>query len=265
MKIVFHHVPRTAGTSLRRVIEANYPAKERTETYDPERAATDADWAVEYYGKLGWLKRRRTRIFLGHTAGGFIRAVKPPVMGITVLRHSVDHVLSVFHHARTHPDREDKWSLADLIQKEELSLEDIYGRLAEEIEQREQELWPLRQLFNLQLRSLMVCCPGDRQIPILADRDTAVGEESLDLLASTLEQHFLVGFQACYAQSVRMFANEFGWHALPEVHANPTSARPKADDISTELRQLIEHHNRLDIALYNRMWEKFGERNLAAA
>jgi hypothetical protein len=87
--LVFVHIPKAAGTSLREVVARHYPR--------------DVQLATEAPIILSDEQRRRIRVLVGHVPFGTQAQLAPPVDVITMLRDPIDRVISLYYFIRRLP------------------------------------------------------------------------------------------------------------------------------------------------------------------
>src|SRR5205814_10512113 len=90
--LIFLHIPKSAGTTLNRLIEWEYPLFEMY-SVDP----VFFRWSR---ARLWHLSKRRLqgfRVFKGHMPFGPHERLPPPAAYITVVRGAVERVLSAFY------------------------------------------------------------------------------------------------------------------------------------------------------------------------
>ncbi|MEO6969971.1 MAG: sulfotransferase family 2 domain-containing protein, partial [Chthoniobacterales bacterium] len=95
--VIFLHLPKTAGTTLNRLIEWEYPLSEMY-SIDPVLFR----WSAAHLRKLSPDRLKKTRMFKGHMLFGLHEALPQPATYITVLRDPVDRVLSAFYFMRSY-------------------------------------------------------------------------------------------------------------------------------------------------------------------
>src|SRR5687767_8851292 len=100
--VIFHHVPKTAGTSLRRVLEANYRRGELLTTYwggagRHELPPLDAADYRRWYWALDSGQRERMRCVAAHNANCLIRVLDRPFRAFSLLRNPIDRVISLYN------------------------------------------------------------------------------------------------------------------------------------------------------------------------
>src|SRR2546423_12662933 len=79
--IIFLHVPKTAGTTLNRLIEWEYDLFEMY-SVDP----VFFNWSAAHLRKLAQERLRKIRVFKGHMSFGLHEILPQPATYITVLR-----------------------------------------------------------------------------------------------------------------------------------------------------------------------------------
>ena len=249
--VIFLHLPKTAGTSLREILRQRY---DPTRTYDeppPPRELVEAQmadlrlrgaridgplpsaFAPRFLSELASLDERRRRSFrlaMGHFWFGVHEFLPQPSTYITLLRDPVDRVLSLYAH-RTH------------VQGLDVSLE-RYVRDARD-----------PQVLNDQVRRI----GGD---PSLALESVRVDRNTLELAKARLHEHFpVVGIAEDFEGTLRLLRDRFGWsEELPSVSENVSEWRPKAEEVPSELIAEIRELNALDLELYAFVRDLMGER-----
>ncbi len=155
--LLFHHIPKTAGTSLRNVINSNYAdAAFELVPIDAEEVPDKlAAWYQDLWQSLG-SKRERLVCAAGHFAGFFLGVVPDrPVSACTILRDPVDRVISRYFFF-TRPPR---WTLNDLYGRAELK----YMRGANFARGRN------RAFFNGESQSILQTFYETEELPLTAD------------------------------------------------------------------------------------------------
>lgn len=236
---------------MRRTIAANYRRWNIVEMYGDEiRQGTAApDWGHQIYRRYRW-RRPWIRIYLGHMAARLIGVVPEPCTYFTMLRDPIDRALSLYHYCQQTQGPQAPRA-AQLIREYDLSLEDIYRRGPDLLRENPKEFSALRGFFNNQLRCLCWGSVFDRRVPV--NPDDPITREAGEAAYEFLARHFLVGFQSHFDESIRYYAQHLGWRN-PEVHrARVTESRPRAEEVSGDLRELVEHWNRAEVTLYEKL------------
>jgi hypothetical protein len=230
--LVFVHIPKTAGSTLNAVIDANYNASAIAQVESPVRKG------VEDLIALPADRQRGIRVVRGHGTMGMHASWGGACAYITLLRDPVDRVVSQFHfikESKTHP-------LGKQIREEGVTL-DCYVS---------EGLNP--QLENGQVRALSAEGNG-------VGRDVPFGECTPAMLARAIaavdKQFILVGLQERFEESLALMASVLGW-TIPHVEAcKVTRQRPRVDALPEKTRELIMAQNLLDGELYAHVAARF--------
>ena len=115
--VIFLHLPKTAGTTVNRLIEWEYRLSEMY-SIDPVLFR----WSTAQLRKLPPERLKRIRMFKGHMTFGLHEMLPQPATYISVLRDPVDRVISAFYfmqNYKLHPFywklRREKWTLEDFV------------------------------------------------------------------------------------------------------------------------------------------------------
>ena len=102
-QIVILHIPKTAGTSLRKLVQKNYKKEECFFVYTKNSRFR----TVDDFMQLGEEKKARLKIVMGHLPfNPSLYAGMNPVY-VTILRNPVERVISYYNHVMT---RKDGWT-----------------------------------------------------------------------------------------------------------------------------------------------------------
>jgi hypothetical protein len=239
--VIFLHIGKTAGSTLRTILHRNVPASrrllvqsaQRLDSLRPRRENTLRDFAA-----LPEERRRAARLIEGHVIFGIHESVPGPSTYITLLRDPVSLVISQYRYVLRTPTHR----LHELVTSQGLSLAD-YVRAGVSLE-----------TDNSQTRA------------ISGDVSAAFGECSdamLEAARSSIEQRFsVVGFTERFDETLILLRAAFGWRKLCylPVKVSPNRGRdPVPDDTMRQIRD----QNRFDVELYRFAMERF-QRAVAA-
>lgn len=259
--VIFHHIPKAAGTSLLSLLRQNYPDGELLELYGrggPPPPVNPAGF-TKLLQEIGPAEWEKVRCIAGHSANFAIPVIEQPYELFSLIRDPVDRVISLFHYLRERPEWDGVGGLAgSLIRENDWSLADILRRFEGELPIEEGDHQVFANFFNGQTRAILSAhFPVDRRIPM--EGRPAVHTEFEPVLDRVLSDHYVLGPADRYAESVKRFASEFGWKHTPVTHVNVTAGRPAAADLPPELVELIRDSNAVDQDLYERASRELDE------
>lgn len=221
--IIFLHVPKTAGTTLNRLIEWEYPI---TQMYSVDPVLFE--WSAAHLWKLPRQRLARTRMFKGHMLFGLHAVLPQPATYITVLRDPVERVLSAYYYMRTYKLHPFYWKL----RKEKWSLEDYVERT---------------QRDNVQCK-----------IMAGAEYHGPSTPEIFETAKQNMNRHFsVVGLSERFEESLALMKLRFGWQLKSYSAFNVTRSRPKKGDLSQSTLDLIVERNSFDVELYRLGVQRF--------
>ena len=212
--LIFLHIPKTAGTTLNRIIEWQYNPLSIF-TLDPYRIRATA----ERFKTLSEERRRRIRVVRGHLYYGLHEFLPQGATYITMLREPVARFLSSYYFILRRPLH----PLHRKLKRERLGVED-YLRLV-----------PHRHNFQCQL--------------IAGVKDNKTGDaQLLEMAKEHLVKSFrVVGICERFEESLVLIAKTFGWEVPFYENRKVSKNRSPVDQNSLEM---IREHNRIDLELY---------------
>ncbi|HEY5444633.1 MAG TPA: sulfotransferase family 2 domain-containing protein [Pyrinomonadaceae bacterium] len=214
--VIFLHVPKTAGTTLNRLIEWEYPLFEMY-SVDP----VFFRWSASHLWQLPARRLKRTRMFKGHMLFGLHEILPQPATYVTVLREPIDRVISAFYFMRSYVLHPAYWQ----FRRENWTLEDFVRRSRRE---------------NVQSKILAG-----------AEYNSPCTEEILEQAKENLFRYFsVVGLSEHFEESLALMKLRFGWKLERYSSFNVTRARPKKRDLPQPTLDLIAEKNAFDLALY---------------
>jgi hypothetical protein len=221
--VIFLHLPKTAGTTLNRLIEWEYPLMQMY-SVDPVLF----EWSAAHLRNLPENRLRRTRMFKGHMVFGLHEVLPQPATYITVLRNPVERVLSAFYYMRSY------------------RLHPLYWKLR-------QEKMTVEQFVQRSTRDNVQC-----KIIAAADYHSPCTEDVMERAIDHLDRYFsVVGLSERFEESLALMKLRFGWQLKSYSSFNVTRARPKKDELPQSTLDLIADRNRFDVALYEHATKLF--------
>lgn len=224
--LIFLHIPKTAGTTLNRILEWQY-SPFAIFTMDPYRIRATA----ERFKRLSEARRRRLQVVRGHLFYGIHEFLPQGATYITMLREPVARLLSSYYFVLRRPLN----PLHRKLKREGLGVEDCI------------RLFPDRN--NTQCRF------------IAGVKDAAIADERLlDMAKENLTKSFsVVGICESFEESLILISKTFGWEVRFYENRKVSKTRPQIDPGVVEM---IKEHNRLDLELYE-FGKSLFEANLA--
>lgn len=214
--IVFVHVPKTAGGTLRKLLTAVYG-----ETAVFWVLPGQSDTSLQALAAMPPDRRRQLKVITGHIPYGLIDHLLPQAVDyITLLRDPVARIRSLYQYIATKPGHEHHAlaSRCDITAFGSANLSDLY---------------------NHQTRLIA----GDGHLRRgINETDLAVAEHNLRRFA-------LAGVQERFDDFVQALSRRYGWRTIPQVeNSNVAQDAPLA--VPDEARQLIERNNAFDLRLH---------------
>lgn len=220
--LVYHHVPKTAGTALRRLIRMNLPPCERVARRSPRGASPRPallDWYRDWYGSFSAGERDRLYCVMSHSAGYVLPALDRPAVHILLAREPVDRVLSHFHFTkqrrrRTNEDFKDE------------SLEGIYTQFSGQLPpDRPDELHGSNQYFNGQSRTMLRVWYDVSTMPF-SEGPGSDADEWRERLFAIVDPALCAGVQDRFPEFTEVLARTLGWRAfVPRAKVNKEIGR----------------------------------------
>lgn len=218
--LVFLHIPKTGGTTLREILKREFdPARTLTLASDSE-AEWDRFWAMEQG------ERDEFDLVVGHTPFGLHEGLRPGARYVAMLRDPVERVISHYRFIRSRPNHE---------LYEQVNALTLAQYAASQV---------TPELDNGQVRLLSGLGSG----PTTAGTETS--REHLEQALANLDQHFLhVGSSERFDDSIAALTVALGRDLRRTPDANVSDPR-RSVDVTAEVRQVLEERNGLDRELH---------------
>jgi hypothetical protein len=222
--LIFLHIPKTAGSTVLRILEREYGRNAVLKAYD----AHDAD---EVAAAVAGAKRF-VRVLAGHFPFGIDEVLPAPSRYMTFFRDPVDRVRSHYDFVRTQPDHYLHQAACSLTLSE-------YVRRCGAAE------------------------PNNDQTRLLAGTGTArssgtADPEMLPLAKSNVDRLGAVGLTEEFDASLILLRRAFGWRRPFYVRRNVRRREHRdVDRLSPDIRAVIQAHNALDVELFEYARDRF--------
>lgn len=266
--LIVHHIRKTAGTSLREVMKANYGQADRVlvpgvgykKGVEVSRARMLDSHARLWQG-LSPDERAALRCVASHEANFLKPFVDRPCLVATLVRQPVDRVLSRYYFAnrptsgqttkktRGWRNRGVRAGVSRVLRQ--IPLEQVYsaeGAGSADIPKNESALGWL-SLFNGQARSILEPFYDTSTL-----RPTEGPSEDADIwrgrLKDVVAEHYMLGVSELFEGFVEVVSQRFGWTERFSPRAKVNTGRPTADTLDEELLASIARYNWLDVEIY---------------
>lgn len=212
--LIFLHIPKTAGTTLNRIIEWQYNPL-TIFTMDPYRIRA----TPERLKKLSEQRRRRLRVVRGHLYYGVHEFLPQGATYITMLREPVARFFSSYYFIQRRPLH----PMHRKVTTERIGVEDFI------------RLTPHRQNLQCSLIS------GIKNNGTCDERALENAKENL------VKSFSVVGICERFEESLMLIATTFDWDVPFYENRKVSKTRPEIEPGAVEM---IREHNRLDLELY---------------
>lgn len=222
-RVVFLHIPKTAGSTLYGIIDRHYKAKT---VY-----TIGIDGSIDDFKNLSAPRRSMIRVLRGHHGFGLYQFLSGPSIHFTLLRDPVDRVISYYYFIRRRP----KNHLHDFVMSNDMDLKGF-------------------------IESGIPVMANNGQTRLLSGKmdkahEVAFGEcteEALESAKSNLREHFtVVGLTERFDETLLLLREAFGWLNLFYARQKVAPNRPRKDELSKSTLDAITRVNLLDIELYD--------------
>lgn len=220
--LIFLHIVKAAGTTLRWVMESQFPWRTVLRCYAAQGCTLDD------VASMPEARRRQIRFFATHYGFGTHSLFPQASTYVTMFRHPTRRLISQYFDF-VHTDEEfRKRHGVD-------SFADYVGRL------------PTFKQDNVQVRFVA----GAREVE-------GVSREHLDLAKRNLREHFsAVGLTERFDESLTLFGKAYGWRKLVYVRRNVTKFKPVDLQETLQQAEKFREFNSLDFELYEFAKEMF--------
>lgn len=222
--VFFLHLPKTGGTTMRRVLDREYRNARRYEIGE------DVTGDIRAFRSRHWDRANAPQLVQGHMSYGLHHFVPGPATYVTLLREPLRRALSDYNYVTSTPGHPIHGHVKDLGLVEYFE-SGITG-----------------QLSNGQVRLLSGDnLPDDPGVP----SNRTMERDDLERAREHLVNGFAaVGLQERFDETLLLFRRRLGWHWPFYVRENVTTRAYRQEDVDPADLARIRELNLLDIELY---------------
>jgi hypothetical protein len=254
--LYFLHIQKTAGTTVRHLLESRYAPEEICPAYQPRALFNRPPQAFAHY-----------RLFRGHLGYVPMLRLHRPFTVITFMRNPIDVVVSMYYHMRNHP----KAAVGEVVTRENLDLDGfLHHDLCRSWVTNPQtyQLTYLDQYWTMdRVASFTVNSPNEwvlaRQHEGVQEFCARPSEEMATLAMKRLDEMSFVGIYERLNDSLTKMCDTLSWprfDAIPRM--NPSPDRITTKQLSASTRREIERLTEVDQTVYAHACQLFEERIL---
>ncbi len=219
--IIFQHIPKTAGTTLRYIIQYQFPPTAICELYGSSGSPAQR---IDKLQNLSEFQRKKIKIINTHVGFGLHNFLQQPYTYITFLREPVSRAISMYYYyQKTKNPRFFNLSLKEFVQTYPGVQNGMTKNLAGIV---------LQSQLSDNNQSQKLCC----------------NQESLEIAQRNIQKYFkFIGISERFDESLLLLREILGWR-IPLYDKSNVSQKPR--DIEGDTLRLIENLNEFDRQLY---------------
>lgn len=221
--LLFLHIPKAGGTTLNNILEKNYNTQNifRINGSFPAKS-------IEEFKNLTKVKKKEIKLINRHLSFGLHEFVPNSSTYITRLRYPVERIISFYYYILRNPSHylyerviSQKMTFKEFVSSDiSLALNNAQTRAIANIWQKE---------FN----------------------NDSEERNMLEIAKRNLNEHFsCVGLTEKFDETLLLLNKKIGLKKIFYFKANTTKNRPKKQQVSEEILNIIRQKNFLDIKLY---------------
>lgn len=240
----FLHIPKTAGTSLRNIIEAQFPPDRINDEYNSMTRMIRKP-AEEF---------NRYHLIRGHFTYNLVDRFPVFPRVLTMLRHPVERTISHLLHVKSNP----KFWLHRFVPLATAPLDQVLEHEAMHKFVSNHQLRLLGYDFDLEH-------PHD---PKMLHSPHEVDERLFEVACERLQRCEFVGISERFADSIDLMCRQFGWppvESVPQLNVRESPPEVRAKEVSERTVERIRELNAWEMKLYEFACKLYEERRTAVS
>lgn len=220
--VIFLHIPKTAGTTLHRILNRQYQPD------SIHSFGSDAHASIEAFKAMDVNEIAQIQLLRGHMPFGLHEYIPHSSTYITLLRDPIERVISKYYFLLRSPEHY------------------LYDRVTS-------ENWSLRDLLESKIALLFENGQTRMLSGVWGDVEFGMCNAAhLEMAKKNLREHFsLIGFTERFDETLLLLQSVLDWQGnIYYSRANVTPKRPRQQEIDQATLDLIAEVNQQDIALY---------------
>ncbi|UOE53086.1 sulfotransferase family 2 domain-containing protein [Bacillus sp. CMF12] len=209
--LIFMHIPKTGGMTLKRIIKRQYP--------DIKILKDITDGKTSEFKKI--VSEKEIQFVFGHLSFGLHMHTSKPCTYVTMMREPIDRVISMYYYVIGKKDHPLHDIVKDLLIEEFIDHPDLKVHTN-----------------NMQTKRVL----GKNS---LSPSDLKQAKQNLE------EHFSVIGITEMFDDSVALMKQKFNWNDISYVRKNQTKKRLSKEEIDPIIINKIKANNELDIQLYN--------------
>ncbi|MBX9974020.1 sulfotransferase family 2 domain-containing protein [Cytobacillus firmus] len=209
--LIFMHIPKTGGMTLKRIIKRQYP--------DINILKDITDGKTSEFKKI--VSEKEIQFVFGHLSFGLHMHTSKPCTYVTMMREPIDRVISMYYYVIGKKDHPLHGIVKDLLIEEFIDHPDLKVHTN-----------------NMQTKRVL----GKNS---LSPSDLEQAKQNLQ------EHFSVIGITEMFDDSVALMKQKFNWNDISYVRKNQTKKRLSKEEIDPIIINKIKANNELDIQLYN--------------
>lgn len=222
--VIFLHIPKTAGVTLKLIINRQFHETEIFRIYGDELILQEAG---DTLNEVDEKTRMTFKLIYGHFQYGLHKHLKQTVSYFTFLRDPIERVISQYYYVKRDRDH----LLHDKVHNHNMSLDEyLISGITTEVNNGQTRLISGED----HLHAYGKCTPG-----------------LLELAKKNIQSHFsVVGFLERFDESIILLKLHYGWKNMQYFVRNVSKNRQPRSEFSKATIAIIEKYNELDFELY---------------